>query len=73
MLRRDTFGIIGKQKHPQFTGVAAVSHKEVVNELKNIIPYTLSVISKFAESMGEVSNIIINACGTGLVAPIFIK
>lgn len=56
---------------PQFTG--AVPQKELVKELKNIIPYSMKVISRLAESMGEVQNIIINSLGTGLVAPIFIK
>lgn len=56
---------------PQFTG--AVPHKEVVKELKNIIPYSMKVISKLADSMGEVQNIVINSLGTGLVAPLFIK
>lgn len=54
-----------------FTG--SVPSKELTKELKNIIPYSMKVISKLAESMGEVQNIIINSLGTGLIAPIFIK
>lgn len=59
--------------NPKFTGAVAVSQKELVKELKNIVPYSMKVISKLAESMGEVQNIVINSLGTGLVAPLFIK
>lgn len=54
-----------------FTG--HVPQKDLIKELKNIIPYPMKVISRLAESMGEVQNIIINSLGTGLVAPLFIK
>lgn len=37
------------------------------------MPSTIKGISKFSKYSGEVPNIIINAIGTGLVAPIFIK
>ena len=57
--------------HQSFTGTA--TPKEVTKELKGLMPFGVRVVSKLAEGMGEVQNICINALGTGLVAPIFIK
>ena len=64
-------GKISSKIQPQFTG--QIPQKDIIKELKNIIPYSMKVNSRLSESMGEVQNIIINSLGTGLVAPLFIK
>lgn len=47
--------------------------KSVQKEFEGLMPRMIKIISKFSRFQGEVPNIIINALGTGLVAPIFIK
>lgn len=47
--------------------------KTTQKELDKLMPRMIKIISKFSRLEGEVPNIIINALGTGLVAPIFIK
>lgn len=47
--------------------------KSTKKEFENLMPRMIKIISKFSKLQGEVPNIIINALGTGLVAPIFIK
>lgn len=54
-----------------FKGTA--TPKEVSKELKGLMPWGVRFVCKLADSMGEVQNICINALGTGLVAPVFIK
>lgn len=54
-----------------FKGTA--TPKEVSKELKGLMPWGVRFVCKLAEGMGEVQNICINALGTGLVAPVFIK
>lgn len=62
------------EKHtPSFKGGGAVTHGELVKELKHLLPFKMRFVSKMADNIGEVQNIIINSLGTGLVAPIFIK
>ena len=59
-----------KQKQrPHFTA-RAINMKE---EVKAVMPASVKAMKKVSDNMGEVQNIIINALGTGLVAPIFIK
>jgi len=41
--------------------------------LKSVMPKSIQTISKMSKFTGEIPNIIINAFGTGLIAPIFIK
>lgn len=47
--------------------------KTTQKEFENLMPRMIKIISKFSKFQGEVPNIIINALGTGLIAPIFIK
>lgn len=47
--------------------------KEVKKELLSQMPKSIRLLDKMKNFVGEVPNIIINAVGTGLVAPIFIK
>ena len=56
---------------PNFTG--SVVQADMVKDLQKLMPRTIRVTNKLADSMGEIQNIIINSLGTGLVAPIFIK
>ncbi len=56
---------------PNFTG--SVLQADLVKDLQKLMPRTIKVTNRLADSMGEIQNIIINSLGTGLVAPIFIK
>lgn len=47
--------------------------KEIEKNLVENMPKAIKSISKFSKFNGEIPNLIINALGTGLVAPIFIK
>lgn len=67
---------------PSFTGaaeaVAAIEErhnlgKQANKQLLELMPQSIKTISKMSKYTGEVPNIIINALGTGLIAPIFIK
>ncbi len=52
----------------------AAPTKDVVSKsMESMMPPILTGMRKAKDSMGEVQNIIINALGTGLIAPIFIK
>lgn len=69
------------QKHPQapdFMGrsipyIATPTKLNMDEEVKLLMPPAVKAMKKVSDNMGEVQNIIINALGTGLVAPIFIK
>lgn len=43
------------------------------NEVKLLMPKSVKTMKRLSDSMGEVQNIIVNAIGTALVAPVFIK
>lgn len=67
-----------RQAHkPNFTGgsvpQAAANSINMHEEIKAFMPPIIKGMKKVCDNMGEVQNIIINALGTGLVAPIFIK
>lgn len=48
-------------------------NQKVQKELLKVMPKSIRTIDKMSSFVGEVPNIVINAIGTGLVAPIFIK
>lgn len=54
-----------------FTG--GIPQADLVKDIQQLMPKTIKATNRLADSMGEIQNIIINAVGTGLVAPIFIK
>lgn len=54
-----------------FTG--GIAQGDLVKDIQKLMPRTIKATNRLADSMGEIQNIIINAVGTGLVAPIFIK
>lgn len=60
-----------------FTGNAAVPVAKAGQSLRDflldLMPSKIKMMVKMHEGMGEVQNQIINAVGTGLVAPVFIK
>lgn len=57
-----------------FTGIQDKATKlNMKEEVKNFMPPLVKGMKKISDNMGEIQNIIINALGTGLVAPIFIK
>ncbi len=66
-----------QQYKPNFTARVQIPERAVdinlKNEIKAFMPPSIKGMKKFSDNMGEVQNIIINALGTGLVAPIFIK
>lgn len=66
-----------RQQSPGFTAKykTPVKAAEIVmtDEVKEFMPSAVKGMKKLSDNMGEVQNIIINALGTGLVAPIFIK
>lgn len=47
--------------------------KEISAKLDSYMPKKLQVMKKLSDGLGEVQNTIINAVGTGLIAPLFIK
>ena len=50
-----------------------ISEIKMENEIKDFMPSAVKGMKRLCDNMGETQNIIINALGTGLVAPIFIK
>ena len=56
--------------NPNFTGVSASEVKAGINQMQN--PF-MKWMSKFENNIGELQDVCINAVGTGLLAPIFIK
>lgn len=47
--------------------------KDITNQLDSYMPKKIQVMKKLSNGLGEVQNTIINAVGTGLIAPVFIK
>ena len=68
---------IKKAGQTSFTGrcspLEAASDINMANEIKEFMPSAVKGMKRLSDNMGEIQNIIINALGTGLVAPIFIK
>lgn len=56
-----------------FTGAQAVATEKVSDILFKLFPGKIRVMLKAHENMGEIQNQMINAVGTGFVAPLFIK
>lgn len=50
-----------------------ISELKMENEIKDFMPSAVKGMKRLCDNMGETQNIILNALGTGLVAPIFIK
>lgn len=61
-------------KSPSFTGkVPQMPTSSLKDAIEYLLPKSARIFKKLGSSGGEIQNIIINAVGTGLVAPIFIK
>ncbi|MBE7713646.1 MAG: hypothetical protein E7Z87_07870 [Cyanobacteria bacterium SIG26] len=56
-----------------FTGVAATVPKTLKDVILDLMPKKINFMVKAHKNMGEIQNQTINALGTGLVAPVFIK
>ena len=56
-----------------FTGAQSVATEKVSDILFKLFPGKIRIMLKAHENMGEIQNQMINAVGTGLVAPLFIK
>ena len=56
--------------NPNFTGVSPSEIKGQINKMQN--PF-MKWMNKFENNIGELQDVCINAVGTGLLAPIFIK
>jgi hypothetical protein len=64
------------QKNSQnFKGINAAAPKfsDIANEINSNMPSSIKFLNGFKKHMGEGQDIIVNAIGTGVVAPIFIK
>lgn len=61
------------QDSVSFTGAAATTAKTLQDFLLDLMPKSIRGMVKIHEGMGEFQNQLINAVGTGLVAPVFIK
>lgn len=57
----------------RFNPADYISEIKMENEIKDFMPSAVKGMKRLCDNMGETQNIIINALGTGLVAPIFIK
>ena len=66
---------LGKQQQtsPNFTGKASVAVDSVDGIIDGFMPWMVKKLGVAEKLRGEIMNIIINAMGTGLVAPVFIK
>lgn len=53
--------------------VEKVDSKKLKKEFEGLMPRIVKIVNSFSKFKGEVPSIIINALGTGLIAPIFIK
>lgn len=62
---------VQQRKVPNFT--SASNALNMAEEIKPFMPSAVKGMKKVSDNIGEVQNIFINALGTGLVAPIFIK
>ncbi len=66
-------------KYPQKRGNNDVAFKgkftagEVAEKLDSYMPSSIKFMKKLSDGLGEVQNTVINAVGTALIAPIFIK
>ncbi len=56
-----------------FTGAQSVATEKVSDILFKLFPGKIRIMLKAHENMGEIQNQMINAVGTGFVAPLFIK
>ena len=56
-----------------FTGKANVAAESIEEVVKSFMPWTIRTLNFLGGKRGEIQNILINAAGTGLVAPVFIK
>lgn len=56
-----------------FTGAAAKATKSIEEILLDLMPKPIKGMMKMHQGMGEIQNQLINAIGTGMVAPLFIK
>lgn len=65
---------IYKNNRTSFTGkIPQIPTTSLKDAIEYVLPRPTKVLKKLGSNGGEIQNIIINACGTGLVAPIFIK
>jgi len=56
-----------------FTGKANVAAEGIEDLVRSFMPWTIRTLNFLGGKRGEIQNILINAAGTGLVAPVFIK
>ena len=58
---------------PSFTGKASIAAEGIEEVVKSFMPLPIRVLNFLGGKRGEIQNILLNAAGTGLVAPVFIK
>ncbi len=59
--------------HKNKQNFGSISPGNVAQEINSNMPRAIRFLNKFKNHMGEGQDIIVNAIGTGIVAPIFIK
>lgn len=62
---------LNKDSQVSFKGT--YSSAAIANKIDSYMPKSVQTVNKLADSLGEVQNTMINAIGTGAIAPIFIK
>lgn len=63
----------GMGNYQTFTGKSDIAAEGIEEVVRGFLPTKVKILNKLGAKRGEIQNIIINAMGTGLVAPIFIK
>lgn len=64
---------LAKQPYQNQVNFKGIAPDVVEKEIDRFMPRSMKLISKLGSKGGELQDIIINATGTGLIAPIFIK
>ncbi|MFI3300505.1 MAG: hypothetical protein R3Y28_03700 [Candidatus Gastranaerophilales bacterium] len=62
-----------RSNNTNFNGATSVAKNIDPSEINKFMPKPIQAIYKFHKNSGELQDIIVNACGTGLIAPVFIK
>jgi hypothetical protein len=62
-----------QNKNISFSGKEKVVADTIQKALGELMPWHVNIVKKAHAGMGEIQNQLINAVGTGLIAPVFIK
>ena len=62
-----------QRNHQEMTFGSKYASNDIAKKVDSYMPWGVQTAKKLSNSLGEVQNTMINAIGTGLIAPIFIK